>query len=402
LFKLSHIQNNKTNNDISVIEIARDNYNVLNKSDFLYEDINQSSTKLLKENESDMPKDILSLNKHISTNSQNSKSIQENENSNSNDKRESNIPLNLTAELKMQTENLINFDKQETFNYSKKEKFISEKNSNNNIKTEDQTINDFKQMTNNTIIIDKNQKVKQSNSHNNINDNTLKLTNSDFDNKDKGNIFAVLKEGLKEQNLLDKGIQVHDTNNLDLDIMNKQKDLIVLNDSIYEKNNFDDLIKISESSIYEEISENINNTNKCNIKEDFYTIEDLKNPNKKTSEAEQINKNINFNQNNKKLNELKINQENQTNSTNISENLIYNKPENKEEFNLYKDEKINFNYNDLNVSRTEYLNIENPNCISKNLELLQSNEVSSNLIYEDQDIFSQKTCIQFFFNIFRK
>lgn len=402
MFKLSHIQNNKTNNDISVIEIARDNYNVLNKSDFLYEDINQSSTKLLKENESDMPKDILSLNKHISTNSQNSKSIQENENSNSNDKRESNIPLNLTAELKMQTENLINFDKQETFNYSKKEKFISEKNSNNNIKTEDQTINDFKQMTNNTIIIDKNQKVKQSNSHNNINDNTLKLTNSDFDNKDKGNIFAVLKEGLKEQNLLDKGIQVHDTNNLDLDIMNKQKDLIVLNDSIYEKNNFDDLIKISESSIYEEISENINNTNKCNIKEDFYTIEDLKNPNKKTSEAEQINKNINFNQNNKKLNELKINQENQTNSTNISENLIYNKPENKEEFNLYKDEKINFNYNDLNVSRTEYLNIENPNCISKNLELLQSNEVSSNLIYEDQDIFSQKTCIQFFFNIFRK
>jgi len=94
MFKLSHIQNNKSNNDISAIEIARDNYNVLNKSDVLYEEINQSSTKLLKENESDQPKEILSSNKHQSLFSENNENILEKEISINEEKNESNF-LNL-------------------------------------------------------------------------------------------------------------------------------------------------------------------------------------------------------------------------------------------------------------------------------------------------------------------
>ncbi len=63
MFKLSQIHHNKTNNDISVIEIAKDNYNTLNKSDIFYEEINQSSTKLLKESESEKTKENLLSNK---------------------------------------------------------------------------------------------------------------------------------------------------------------------------------------------------------------------------------------------------------------------------------------------------------------------------------------------------
>ncbi len=63
MFKLSQIHHNKTNNDISVIEIAKDNYNTLNKSDIFYEEINQSSTKLLKESESEKTKENLFSNK---------------------------------------------------------------------------------------------------------------------------------------------------------------------------------------------------------------------------------------------------------------------------------------------------------------------------------------------------
>ncbi len=67
MFKLSQIHPNKTNNDISVIEIAKDNYNTLNKSDIFYEEINQSSTKLLKETESEKSKDnLLSDNQTVS------------------------------------------------------------------------------------------------------------------------------------------------------------------------------------------------------------------------------------------------------------------------------------------------------------------------------------------------
>ena len=71
MFKLSQIHHNKTNNDISVIEIAKDNYNTLNKSDIFYEEINQSSTKLLKESGSEKTKDNILSNKETVSNSEN-------------------------------------------------------------------------------------------------------------------------------------------------------------------------------------------------------------------------------------------------------------------------------------------------------------------------------------------
>jgi len=80
MFKLSQIHTNKTNNDISVIEIAKDNYNTLNKSDIFYEEINQSSTKLLKENNSEKTKDILLSDKPTRSISENKEILSEEQN----------------------------------------------------------------------------------------------------------------------------------------------------------------------------------------------------------------------------------------------------------------------------------------------------------------------------------
>jgi len=80
VFELSQIHKNKTNNDISVIEIAKDNYNTLNKSDIFYEEINQSSTKLLKENDSEKTKDILLSNKPTRSMSENKEILSEEQN----------------------------------------------------------------------------------------------------------------------------------------------------------------------------------------------------------------------------------------------------------------------------------------------------------------------------------
>jgi hypothetical protein len=80
MFKLSQLHTNKTNNDISVIEIAKDNYNTLNKSDIFYEEINQSSTKLLKENDSEKTKDILLSDKQTRSISENKEILSEEHN----------------------------------------------------------------------------------------------------------------------------------------------------------------------------------------------------------------------------------------------------------------------------------------------------------------------------------
>ncbi len=94
MFKISHTQYNKSNNDISSIDIAKDNYNILNKSDALYEDINHSSTKLLKQSELEKVADKFSSDNPQTVFSENFNTVVDKDNSLPDDINNSNIKLN--------------------------------------------------------------------------------------------------------------------------------------------------------------------------------------------------------------------------------------------------------------------------------------------------------------------
>lgn len=381
MFKLSQIQANKTNNDISMIEIAKDNYNTLNKSDIFYEEINQSSTKLLKENIIAKSKKDAILNYDINSDSENKDTLIEREKTNLNQKIKGIYYKDFINIISI-TDDLICFENKETCFLSGKtnnriNEIKSEKtNSNKFLNTVDKTINtinnfgDTINLNNQEEII--NQNLDKTEYNNNI-DATLKLTNSDFDKKVINNHSIVNKKDLKENNL----IEVEDSNqNVQINNINKikdnQLDLIRRSESVSEKLKLKDLISIDELNVYKEIPKDGDESirNQIEVKDDDGKLCNNFDKDRKIIKNDYTE---NFNHDNQP-----------------KQNITNNEVNNVELF-INKNKVEEIEHIEENDSKSENLNMDISNCISKNCDLINlQDEILNKSTYEKELITQDK------------
>jgi len=270
------------------------------------------------------------------------------------------------------------FEKKETCIFAGKcssqtNEIKSERNySNNNLNTEDKIIINFKETFNLTKLEDINNKNDESSLIQNNNVLKLKLTNSDFYKKVNCENFFENKINSNEKNLLELD-NISNQQKFDQIKNNNEINLINLAESLSEKDKINNLIIIDESTIYEEIPEDINRTSKNQIEDLDLNIDSL---------YENI------------INETNINKKegNPNSQKNIKDDYYHN---NTTVENIYKIEngnKIDLNTNyylnqkiEETIIKSENLNLDKSNCESKSFDLINMHEDMENKSAVEKD-----------------
>lgn len=264
-----------------------------------------------------------------------------------------------------------------------KKEIKSESNSNHNLNTEDKTNNDFKEIINLTKLVELNNQYNECCTKKNINDVSLKLTNSDFDKKLKNDT----SNAVQEKNLIELG-DCNNQNQTKQDMMNQThcENLINLNETLNKKDKNDDLIKINESSIYEEIPEDTNNTLKldpANNQQDNNLIhEEYKKEGNKIN-IEKALQTVNSALNKSSKEEFYYN--------NTSGENIYNLENNK--FDLLKEVSNQNHKLEQSISKSENLTFDKSNCESRGFDIINTQEDVLNRSAGEKDIVTSNRCI---------
>lgn len=368
MFKLSHLYDTKTNNnDISHIDIFKENnYNILNKSDMIYDEINQTTAVLLNENPN--------------TSQLSSLTMKENEH-----KKEHNKKLEISQEignefsnkvLKNKIEEKVENSKDNKFEVTNKLIFVDdlEKNKNEKIESDLNTLKLSDSECKETNFT----KNTEKNLNNNLN-NKLKLTYSDFLEKDKENIISI--------NLISENISCNKIENSLIDL--EKEKINKLNN--YNENNLNQDPNISDTNFELKNS----NRNEIDLKNNIIILQEIKLNNENNnvclydinnSTNEIINNNSEKeNKSSQNITNTEIITQDEANKNLFENNSLLNiKAKNKIENLLLNNSKIetinNIDLNDKDENLKNLKNISNNNS-SLNMTLSQS-KLLNLLIYQ--------------------